>query len=121
MKTIEIKTIDIKAKTWFDKVNGNSYFAALVTINFGLGGTILREHTFSPSEYYEEKEIKVPFQYGYGEQYITETLHQLQTDGILPNDIRSYTLNQYCTDNNIILRTSNQKNCLKRDLKNLIA
>lgn len=100
-----MKTIDIKAKTWFDKVNGNSYFAALVTLDFGL-----------PTE----KEIKIPFQYGYGEQYITETLHQLQTDGILPTIPTIYNLSNYCRENNIILRANNQKDCLKRDLKNLI-
>lgn len=105
MKTIIIKTIDIKAKTWFDKVNGNSYFSALVTLDFCLE---------------TEKEIKVPFQYGYGDQYITETCHQLQTDGILP-DVKIYNLSEYCRENNIILRASNQKNCLKRDLKNLVS
>jgi len=31
-----IKTLDIQAKEWFDKVNGNSYFSAQVTINFGM-------------------------------------------------------------------------------------
>ena len=35
MKTLKIKTIDIQAKEWFDKVNGNSYFSANVTINYG--------------------------------------------------------------------------------------
>lgn len=106
MKTIEIKTIDIKAKTWFDKVNGNSYFAALVTLNFGMS---------------DEQEIKIPFSYGYGEQYISESLHVLQCMDILPTVPTIYHLSEYCRENNIILRNSNQKNCLKRDLKNLIA
>ena len=35
MKTIEIKTIDVCTKTWFDKVNGNTYFAQEITLNFG--------------------------------------------------------------------------------------
>ena len=45
------RTIDIQAKEWFDKVNGNSYWSAEVTVNFGLN------NTFS---------FDVGFQYGYG-------------------------------------------------------
>jgi len=106
MKTLtSIKTLDIQARTWFDKVNGNSYFAALVTINFGMP---------------DEKTIKVPYQYGYGSQFETETLHQLQTDGLLPAGT-IYNLSQWCADNNIILRSSNQKDCKKSQVKALIS
>lgn len=98
-----MKTIDIQAKQWFDKVNGNSYFAALVTLDFGTAA---------------EKRIKIPFQYGYGDQYITETKHQLQTDGILPEGT-IYNLQEWCRENNIILRASIQKDCLKRELNNI--
>ena len=51
MKT---KTKDIQAKEWFDKVNGNSYFSGIITVDFGLE---------------TEKTFKMPFQYGYGSQY----------------------------------------------------
>ena len=30
------QTIDINAKEWFDKVNGNSYFCGTITINYGM-------------------------------------------------------------------------------------
>lgn len=53
-----LKTIDIQAYEWFDKVNGNSYFAAIVTTNFGLS---------------DKKQVKLPFQYGYGDHYIAVT------------------------------------------------
>jgi hypothetical protein len=46
-----MKTIDINAKEWFDKVNGNSYFSAVITIDFGM-----------PTQ----KEYRLPFQYGSG-------------------------------------------------------
>ena len=36
MKTTDLKTIDIKTLVWFDKVNGNSYFAQTITLNFGM-------------------------------------------------------------------------------------
>ena len=50
-----IKTIDIQAKEWFDRLNGNSYFSAIATINFGME---------------DEKAVKLPFQYGYESHYI---------------------------------------------------
>lgn len=46
-----IKTLDVQGKSWFDKVNGNSYFSSVITIDYGMD---------------TEKTIKVPFSYGYG-------------------------------------------------------
>lgn len=97
-----VKTIDIQGKQWFDKVNGNSYFAALVTINFGIP---------------DEKIVKVPFQYGYGNAYESESIRQLQMDGILPNEGTLY--HSYFTDKGIIIRSSKQTNCKKSELKNI--
>ena len=57
-----LKTIDIQAKEWFDKVNGNSYFSGIITLNFGFPDV----ETFIMS-----------FQYGYGDQYIHEAKCQL--------------------------------------------
>jgi len=107
MKQQDIKTIDIQAKEWFDKVNGNSYFAALVTLNFGMPG---------------EKQIKLPFQYGYGNQYEQETLAELQEQLILPyfDEGNHITLLwKWCKDNNVIYRHSKQTNCKKSELKNI--
>lgn len=97
-----MKTLDVKAKEWFDRVNGNSYFSAQATVDFGL-----------PTE----KTVCVPFQYGYGSQYETETTHQLQTDGILPNDITIYQIGRYCRENGIVYRGSKQDKCLQREVK----
>ena len=33
---MKIKTIDLNAKEWFDKINGNSYFSAVMVLNYGL-------------------------------------------------------------------------------------
>jgi len=96
-----MKTIDINAKTWFDKVNGNSYFAALVTIDYSL-----------PTQ----RTIKIPFQYGYGSQYEQAAKEALIEAGLIVNNGLS-GLYSYCKDNNIILRSHNQQNCLKRDVK----
>lgn len=97
---MKIKTIDIKGKDWFDKMNGNSYFSAIVTINFGTK---------------TEKTIKLPFQYGYGDQYIQETKAVLIEHNYISADYGD-ALWKCCEKNNIILRTSKQENCLKRDL-----
>ena len=95
-----IKTIDVNAKEWFDKANGNSYFSGTVTINFGMK---------------TEKSILLPRQYGYGSQYIDEAKAVL-TQGNFISSVHMQPLWQYCQDNNIVLRTSKQENCLKRDL-----
>lgn len=99
-----IKTIDINAKTWFDKTYGNSYFAAIVVVNYG-----------TP----EAKELILPFQYGYGSQYEQEAKQALIDNGLLPTACPS--LWSYCQNNGIVLRSHNQKNCLKRELKALTA
>lgn len=65
---MKIKTIDIQAKEWFDKVNGNSYFAGVITVNFGMKG---------------ERIIKMPFQYGYGNQYEQQAKAQLMNLGLI--------------------------------------
>lgn len=96
-----MKTLDISAKEWFDKANGNSYFSAQATIDFGL-----------PTE----KTVYIPFQYGYGLSYLAETAHILQTGGYLPTET-IYHLDKWCRENGIILRHSKKENCLKRDVK----
>ena len=102
LNTVKIKqSLTITAREWFDKVNGNSYFAALVTFN--------------------DKQIKIPFQYGYGEQYLEATKRQLQNDGILPNNQTIYGLSRYCRENNIDFHATIKRDCLKRDVKALIS
>ena len=103
MKTLQkIKTIDLKAKEWFDKINANSYFSAQVTVNFGMPN---------------EKTIYIPFQYGYGDHYHTRAAHQLQIDGILPENETIYNFTRWCKENNIQLRYSKDEKCLQRDVK----
>tara|TARA_R100001460_G_scaffold90467_3_gene132076 strand:+ start:533 stop:865 length:333 start_codon:yes stop_codon:yes gene_type:complete len=96
------KTVDINAKEWFDKVNGNSYFCGTVTLNYGM----TNEETFL-----------MPFQYGYGSQYEQEAKAILTyANKISPN---YETLYSYCKRENIIFRSSIEKDCLKRELKQI--
>lgn len=99
MPTTAVKTIDIQAKGWFDKVNGNSYFAGTVTVNYGMQ---------------DEQTFKMPFQYGYGSQYEQEARELLFNAG-LTHSKSSYDLRL----SGIIIRSNIQRNCLKRDLKNI--
>jgi hypothetical protein len=106
---IKIKTIDINALEWFDKVNGNSYFAATVCINFGM-----------PTQ----RNFILPFQYGYGSHYVDMAKKKLREQGYLKEIVTrengtSTALWSYCDTHKIILLTSKKENCLQRDLKNL--
>lgn len=92
----QVKTIDVNAKQWFDKVNGNSYFSAEVVINYGQT---------------DAETIILPFQYGYGEAYIYTALSKLKEAGYITADNTAHL-----RDNGIILRTNKQKNCKKREL-----
>lgn len=97
MKT---KTIDIQAKEWFDKVNGNSYFAGTITLNYGTE----TEETFL-----------MPFQYGYGNSYEQEAKGILtQFNKISTNHER---LSTYCKRVGIVLNSTIKTKCLKRELK----
>jgi len=96
---MKVNTIDINAKEWFDKVNGNSYFAANVTLNFGQADQI---------------NIVLPFQYGYGDSYQYEAIKVLNEQ----NYINVKWLQQL-RENGIIVRYNIQRNCKQRELKNI--
>jgi hypothetical protein len=67
IKVIEIKSLFIECREWFDKVNGNSYFSARIWVN---GGQV----------------AILPFQYGYGDQFIYEAQKKLLELGYLPEE-----------------------------------
>jgi hypothetical protein len=100
------KTIDVQAKEWRDKVNGNSYFSACVTVDYGMES---------------EKTYRLPFQYGYGDQYMAEAAKVLDESGDVPNPRQEYggrrLLSLICRESGIILRYSKERNCLQRDVK----
>lgn len=97
---MKVKTIDVQAKEWFDKINGNSYFSGEIIVNFAMPN---------------EKRFKMPFQYGYGEQYIQEAGARLVEHNMISKN-HNEPLWCYCDKNNIPLRTSKQNKCLKRDV-----
>ena len=96
---MKIKTIDITAKEWFDRVNGNSYFSAIVTLNYGMKNS---------------KSIALPFQYGYDDHYKTVALEEMQKQKLITKT--NNPLWRFCGENNIILRCYKQENCKKREV-----
>lgn len=97
----KIKTLDIQAKEWFDKINGNSYFSGQVTINYGLKN---------------EKTLFLPYQYGYGDSFEQAAKEILIENGFISAEWHEL-ISRYCRDNKIILRSSIQTDCKKRDMK----
>ena len=95
-----IKTIDITALEWFDRVNGNSYFAGEIIINYDLQGY---------------KKIIMNFQYGYGSQYESEALKELQK---VCKQAKTFEgcLWRFCDEHNIIKRSTKLDNQRKKDL-----
>jgi hypothetical protein len=96
-----MKTIDINAKEWFDKTYGNSYFSAIVTIDYGMES---------------EQQIKLPFQYGYGDYYKEAGFNALKKDGIISTEL--FSLWRWCEENGVILRCNIKRNCLKKEVIN---
>lgn len=92
-----IKTIDVNAKEWLDAKNANSYYTAEITVDFGL-----------PTQ----KNFYLSFRYGYGDQYVYESLVLLQNAGIISTRYTS-ELRQ----NGVILRYSKKENCKKSELR----
>ena len=104
MKTTDLRTIDIETLVWFDKVNGNSYFAQTITLNFGMEN---------------QEEYKNPFQYGYS-SYDWEALDFLGKN-VFPEfaELKTYDLYKFCDEKKIIIRSNVHKNCKKRELMNI--
>lgn len=101
---MKVKTIDITAKEWFDRINGNSYFSAIIKLNYGME----TEQTFY-----------IPFQYGYDNHYITEASKLLKEKNVI-NIKENEPLWQYCESNSIILRTVKIPNCTKKEVINFV-
>jgi hypothetical protein len=103
-----MKTIDIIALEWFDTY-GNSYFAATVTINYGLP---------------DVKTFTLPFQYGYGDHYKDMAFKEIEKQGLI-NDREHYSngsaesLWRYCERKKIIVRCTKHEKCKQRELKQL--
>jgi hypothetical protein len=71
--TKEMRSLFVEGREWFDKVNGNSYFSARIWIN---GGQV----------------AILPFQYGYGDQFIYEAQRKLIDLGYISKENENQSL-----------------------------
>ena len=63
----QIKSITIIGRRWFQKTNGNTYHSVQIFVN--------------------TMEIKLPYEYGYGDQYYDTAVNWLVTNGyIIPEN-----------------------------------
>jgi hypothetical protein len=69
----EMRSLFVECREWFDKINGNSYFSARIWIN---GGQV----------------AILPFQYGYGDQFIYEAQRKLIELGYIPKEKENESL-----------------------------
>lgn len=99
---MKLITIDITAKEWFDKINGNSYFSAQIVVNLG---------------YPDEITIYCPFQYGYGSHYEYMSFAAIQEAGLIPKIDAMVSPSAFYRENNIIARATKKENYLKKDVK----
>ena len=102
IKTLnDIKTVDVHVLSWFDRINGNSYFAGKLTLNYNSDNQVT---------------LLVPFQYGYGNhnEYITS---EILFDHLIDKK-QDISIKRLCRENNIVLRYTKTEN-KKRDLKAL--
>lgn len=67
------RSLFVEGREWFDKVNGNSYFSARLWVD---GGQV----------------AILPFQYGYGEQFLYEAQKKLLELGYLPQEGKNASL-----------------------------
>ena len=93
---------DIKAKEWRDKINGNSYFSSDITLNYGMDS---------------QEIIKLPFQYGYGDQYYHASMEEVKNLFPRSNWVKKkYSSWEVKDKYKFIIRNSIQRNCLKKEL-----
>lgn len=93
---MEKKIIQVTAKEWFDKINGNSYFSAKIWLD-------------------DELIAVLPMQYGYSDTYKYESTAKLKELGILKSS--SPHCSQIEKDNNVKFLFTKHENCKKKDVE----
>jgi hypothetical protein len=102
MKLSELKTIDIEALGYRDKVNGVSYFSSNVILNHGLNNSI---------------QLKIPFQNGYELQYLATSLNEVSKHFKRSQWYKRY-MNKDMIEKKYNIKISHKitKGCKKREL-----
>jgi hypothetical protein len=99
-----MKTLNVTIKKYYDKKNANSYFAGTLEIDKGTE---------------TEKLFLLPFQYGYGSQWYTETIATLSYFNQI--DLNGFSMfRQYIKDNFIIYTEDIKEDCKRKELTELV-
>ena len=96
-----IIAIFVQGKEWVSKVDGNSYWASVVT---------LTDASHNTSYFCLE------FQYGYGSFYIQESIKQLRERGYIDQPSAEYRSGIYSNGKRVIWSESMQEDCKKREV-----
>ncbi len=94
----DIKSITVVAGEWFDKVNGNSYFAGKVLVNGDLA-------------------FNMPFQYGYGSHFEYVAMQELVKHGYTKGLNQNSSIRRFCYEYGIAYDATKYDNQKQRDLK----
>ncbi len=101
MKTRDIKTIDVITKTWFDKINGNTYFAQRIIVNrYKKNETVIINH----------------FKYGYSSYDYFAKNRVMEALNLKTDLNKSYNLCGYGSSSKIRFNNEVITKCKKRDL-----
>lgn len=93
-----LKTLDINCYKWFDRINGNTYFACEVTCNYGMKNQV---------------NFNVPFQYGYGSHFHDVVAKKLVQLGLTKYNLYRWQDQQ---DSGVAIRINEYHDCKKREL-----
>ena len=96
-----LKTVDIESKEWRDKVNGNTYFASRVILNYGMRN---------------EKTLYIEFQYGDGNGMADQEAFKL-VKPYLPEGSKATAFYQARDEHHILTRRHTVSGCLQREVK----
>jgi hypothetical protein len=99
---MNIKTLDLIAKIWLDRPNGNRYFTAQLTINFQLKG---------------ERTFYMPFDKCMNQSYEYEAVKVLIREGLIPATYEGRNLWSVCHDEKIIKRVTAYEKCKRKDVE----
>jgi hypothetical protein len=97
---MKIFSIVVQGRKWFDKVNGNTYHGGnvVVTTNYGV------------------KVIDIPFQYGYGDQYLYSAFEELAKARLIKWDAQKQVPWRWAEENRVALVYSAVDVQRKKDL-----
>lgn len=95
----EINSISISAKRWFQKLHGNTYHVVRYSIDHG-------------------DWVELPFQYGYGNAYLTTVFEHLKKEKIIETNKEDYTIRTWCKRNHVTLFENNPEDVpRKKDMR----